>query len=170
MPSQNDRILLDLACLSEYRSCRLELESNGAKGEKYFSEYWKGLESDPAILDEYCRWITSFRKNLTEGIFTDKIFGLVGNGVDSAALESAIKEVMEAKKFFLRLIEKIGILIGADFGKMFGKDLEAAKLNQLKSRLTMWKAETSSLVFWSQYLEYKKVCHGNKSSPYDGRY
>ncbi len=115
-------------------------------------------------------WITSFRKNITESIFTDKIFGLVANGVDRAALESAIKGVMEAKKFIFRSIEKIGILIGADFGKIFGNDLEAAKLNQLKSRVTIWKAETSSLVFWSQYLGYKKVCHENKSSSYDGRY
>ncbi len=168
VPSQNDRIFLDLACLSEYRSCRLELESNGAKGERYFSEHWKGLESDPSILDEYGRWITSFRKNITEGIFTDKISGLVVNGVDRAALEYAIKGVMEAKKFFLRLIEKIGVLIGADFGKMFGKDLEAAKLNQLKSHLSIWKAETSSLVFWSQYLGYKKVFMETKAVPMMG--
>jgi superfamily I DNA and/or RNA helicase/very-short-patch-repair endonuclease len=164
-PSQNDRILLDLACLSEYKSCILELESNGAMGERYFPEHWKGLESDPAVLDEYGRWITSFRKNITEGIFTDKIFGLVVNGVDRAALESAIKGVMEAKKSFLRLIEKSGILIGADFGKIFGKDLEAAKLNQLKYSMTIWEAETSSLVFWSQYLGYKKVWMETKAAP-----
>jgi len=134
-------------------------------GERYFPEHWKGLESDPAVLDEYGRWITSFRKNITEGIFTDKIFGLVVNGVDRAALESAIKGVMEAKKSFLRLIEKSGILIGADFGKIFGKDLEAAKLNQLKYSMTIWEAETSSLVFWSQYLGYKKVWMETKAAP-----
>ncbi len=165
VPSQNDKILLDLAHLSRYRSCMLELESIGVNGERYFSEHWKGLESDPTILDEYLRWIISFRKNITEGVFTDKIYGLVENGVDRVALESEIKGVMEAKKSFLRLIEKIGILVGADFRKMFGKDLEASKLNQLKSRLTMWETETSSLVFWSQYLEYKKVCMKTKAAP-----
>ena len=69
-------------------------------------------------------------------------------GVDRLALESAMNRVMETKKSFLRSIEKVGILIGADFGKILGKYIEDAKLNHLKSNVTIWKAETSSLVFF----------------------
>ena len=102
-PSQNNRILLDLACLSECKACRLELENAEAKGKKYFGDYWKDFESDPALLEEYCRWITSFRKYIKENIFTDKSFKLIENGVDRAALESAINEVTAAKQVFLQL-------------------------------------------------------------------
>jgi superfamily I DNA and/or RNA helicase/very-short-patch-repair endonuclease len=164
-PSQNNRILLDLACLSECKACRQELERAGTKGKKYFLDCWKGIESDPALLDECCRLIPPFRKHLKENIFTDRSFKLIGNGVDSAALESAINEVEAEKQVFLQSLEKVGIRIKADFGKIFGSSPETAKLNQLKSRVTRWKAETSSLVLWSQYLEYKQACLKTKAAP-----
>ena len=72
---------------------------------------------------------------------------------------------MAAKQAFLKSLEKVGLRIGADFGKMFGNDLEAAKLSQLKSRVSRWKAETSSLVFWSQYLGYRQACLETKAAP-----
>ena len=165
VPSQDNRILLDLACLSECEAIRLELEGAEAKGKKYFWDYWKGFESDPALLDEYGRWITPFRKNMNDSIFNDRIFRLIGSGVDRAAIESAVNEITAAKQEFLKSLEKVGVRIGADFGKMFGNDLEAAKLNQLKSRVSRWKAETSSLVFWSQYLGYRQAFLETKASP-----
>ena len=55
---------------------------------------------------------------------------------------------METKKSFLRSNEKVGVLIGADFRKILGKDIEDAKLNHLKSNVTIWKGETSSVVFF----------------------
>jgi len=164
-PPQNNRILLDLACLSECEARRLELESAEAKGKKYFSDYWRGFESDPALLDEYGRWITPFRKYIKESIFTDRSFKLIESGVDRAALESAVSEVTAAKQTFLKSLEKVGLRIGANFGKMFGGDLEAAKLNLLKSRVSRWNAETSSLVLWSQYLGYRQACLETKAAP-----
>lgn len=104
------------------------------KRSSYFGWVWKG--------------ITSFRKHIKKSIFTDKIFGFVGKGVDRLALESPINRVMETKQSFLRFIEKVVILIGADFGKILGKDIEDAKLNHLKSNETIWKIKTSSLVFF----------------------
>ena len=164
-PSQDSKILLDLACLSECEAHRLELESAEAKGKKYFLDYWKGFESDPVLLDEYARWIFPFRRYLKEGIFTDRSFRLVGAGVDGAALESAASGVLAAKQIFLNSLEKFRGRINADFGKMFGNGLEAAKISQLKSRVTRWKAETSSLVFWSQYLGYRQACMETKAAP-----
>ena len=164
-PSQDSKILLDLACISECEAHRLELEGAEAKGKKYFWEYWKGFESDPALLDEYSRWIVPFRKYIKEKIFTDRSIRLVGNGTDREALESAINEVMAAKQAFLISLEKVGMRIGADFGKMFGNDLETVKISQLKSRISRWKTETSSLVFWSQYLGYRQACLETKAAP-----
>lgn len=164
VPSQDSKILLDLTCISECEARRLELEGAEAKGKKYFWEYWKGFGSDPALLDEYGRWIIPFRRYIKESIFTDRSIRLAGNGVDRAALESAIKEVTAAKQTFLTSLEKVGVRIGADFGKMFGNDLEAAKISQLKSRVSRWKTETSSLVFWSQYLGYRQTCMETKAA------
>ncbi len=164
-PSQDRKILLDLACLSECGAHRLELEGAEAKGKKYFLEYWKGIESDPALLDEYARWITPFRKYIKEGIFTERVFRLAGAGFDRVALESAASGVLASKKEFLESLEKFGVRINADFGKVFGNGMEATKLTQLKSRVTRWKTETSSLVFWSQYLGYRKSCLETKASP-----
>lgn len=164
-PPHDNRILLDLACLSECKACRQDLERAEAKGKKYFLDYWKGIESDPALLDEYCRLIPPFRKLIKENIFTDRSFKLIGSGVDSAALESATNEVTVANQAFLQSLEKVGVRIGVDFGKMFGSSPETAKLNQVKSRVMKWKAETSSLVLWSQYLEYKQMCLKTKAAP-----
>ena len=105
------------------------------KRSSYFGWVWEG--------------IPSFHKHIKKRIFTDKIFVLIGKEADRLALESAINRVMETKKSFLRSIEKVGLLIGADFGKILGKYIEDAKLNHLKSNVTIWQAETSSLVlFW----------------------
>ena len=164
-PSQDSKILLDLACISECEVHRLELEGAEAKGKKYFWEYWKGFESDPALLDEYSRWIVPFRKNIKEKIFTDRSIRLVGNGTDRKTLETAINEVMASKQAFLIFLEKVGMRIGADFGKMFGNDLETVKISQFNSRISRWKTETSSLVFWSQYLGYRQACLETKAAP-----
>ncbi|MGB9939265.1 DUF3320 domain-containing protein [Methanosarcina sp.] len=164
-PFRDSKILLDLACLSEYEALRLEFENSNAKGKKYFGDYWKGFESDPVLLEEYSRWIILFRKYLKEGILTDRSFRLIAAGIDSAALESAASRALAAKQEFLESFKKAGARIGADFGKMFGNDLEAAKLSQLKSRVTRWKTETSSLVFWSQYLGYRQAGLETKAAP-----
>ncbi len=164
-PFRDSKILLDLACLSEYEALRLEFENSNAKGKKYFGDYWKGFESDPVLLEEYSQWIILFRKYLKEGILTDRSLRLIAAGIDSASIESAASRVLAAKQEFLESFKKAGARIGADFGKMFGNSLEAAKLSQLKSRVTRWKTETSSLVFWSQYLGYKQTCLETKAAP-----
>ncbi|RXA19942.1 DUF3320 domain-containing protein [Methanosarcina sp. MSH10X1] len=164
-PLRDSKILLDLASLSEYKACKQELEESNAKGKKYFGDYWKGFESDPAQLEEHSQWIVTFRKYLREGILTERSFRLIAAGIDSTALESAASRVLAAKQEFLESFNKVGDSIGADFGKMFGKSLEAAKLSLLKSRITRWKTETSSLVLWSQYLGYRQACLETKAAP-----
>ncbi len=164
-PFRDSNILLDLASLSEYETHRLELENSHSKGRKYFEDFWKGLESDPATLDEYSQWILLLRKYLKEGILTDRSFRLIAAGVDSTAIEAAASRVLAAKQEFLETFKKAGVHIGADFGKMFGNGLEAAKLSPLKSRMTRWKTETSTLVLWSQYLGYRQTCLETKAAP-----
>ncbi|AKB37659.1 DNA helicase related protein [Methanosarcina siciliae C2J] len=164
-PSKDNRILLDLACVSELKAHRQELEGAELSGKKFFGDYWKGFESDPVLLEEHCRWLVPFRRLVREGAITDKSVTLIGNGVDAVSVEAAINEALEAKQAFLSSLEKFGPLIGADFGKMFGSDPEAVKLSQLKSRVTRWKDETSSLVFWSQYLGYRKASLETLASP-----
>jgi superfamily I DNA and/or RNA helicase/very-short-patch-repair endonuclease len=163
-PSKDSRILLDLACVSECKAHRAELEGAEISGKKFFSEYWKGFESDPILLGDYCKWMVPFRRHIKDGILTDRSVRLVGSGVDAASIESAVNEVMATKEAFILSLEKLGTLIGADFEKMFG-DIEAVKLSQLKTRVTKWKDETSSLVFWSQYLGYRQACLETLASP-----
>lgn len=163
-PSKDSRILLDLACVSECKARRAELEGAEISGKKFFWEYWKGFESDPALLEDYCKWMVPFRRHIKEGVLTDRSVRLVGSGVDARSVESAVTEVLAAKEAFMLSLGKLGNLIGADFGKMFD-DIEAAKLSQLKTRVTKWKDETSSLVFWSQYLGYRQACLETLASP-----
>ncbi len=164
-PSKDSQVLLDLSCLSECETRKYELEAAGAKGKKFFGEYWKGFESDPALLEEYGRWIIPFRKYVAEGVFTDKVFGLVTAGVEAGEFEPALEAVFETKKAFIEALGNFGSRIGADFGKMFGKELEEVSLRTLKSRISRWGNETSSLVFWSQYLGYRKAGLGTLAAP-----
>lgn len=163
-PSKDSKILLDLACVSECKMRRAEIEGAEISGKKFFSDYWKGFESDPALLEDYCKWMVPFRRHIKGGILTDRSVRLVGSGVDQASVESAVNEVMASKDAFNISLEKLGTLVGADFGKMFG-DIETAKFSQLKTRVTKWKDETSSLVFWSQYLGYRQACLETLASP-----
>ncbi len=165
VPSQDKKILLDLACISEFETYRLEIEKAGKGGKKYFLDAWKDFESEPAFLEGYIRWIIPFRKYVRENVFTEKSFGLVTGGTDREALENAINEVDAAKEAFLEALGKIRACIKVDFEKMFGKPFENVKLSQLKSHITKWKNETSSLVFWSQYLGYRQVCMETKAAP-----
>ncbi|WP_269849616.1 hypothetical protein [Methanosarcina horonobensis] len=163
-PLKDSKILLDLACVSECKARRAELEGADISGKKFFWEYWKGFESDPALLEDYCKWMVPFRRHIKEGILTDRSVRLVGSGVDAGSVEFTVNETLAAKEAFILSLEKLGTLIGADFEKMFG-DVEAIKLSQLKSRVTKWKDETSSLVFWSQYLGYRQACLETLASP-----
>jgi len=164
-PSKDSQILLDLACVSELKARRQELEGAEIPGKQFFGEYWKGLESDPVLLEEHCRWMAPFRRYIKEGTLTERSVRLVGGGVDAVSIGSAINESLAAKQAFLSSLEKLGPLVGADFGKMFGNDPESVKLSQLKSRVSRWKDETSSLVFWSQYLGYRQACLETLASP-----
>lgn len=165
VPFRNSKILLDLTGISEYKALRLELENLGAEGEKYFGDYWKGFESDPEQLEEYSQWIILFQQYLKEGTFTDRSLRLIGLGIDSEAIESASSHVLAATQEFLEAFKRVGIRVGADFGKMCPEGLEAAKLSSLKTLVTCWKNETSSLVLWSQYLGYRQVCLETKAAP-----
>ncbi|HWR25168.1 MAG TPA: DUF4011 domain-containing protein, partial [Methanosarcina sp.] len=164
-PSQDRRILLDLACVSECKARRLELEASEKKGRKYFLDYWRGFESDPALLDEYSEWIIQFRKYVKESVFSEKSFGIIESGTDRESLETATNNVITTKKAFLKTFETVKVRIKADFGKMFGDNLETVKISQIKSRVTKWKTETLSLVLWSQYLEYRQTCLESKAAP-----
>lgn len=164
-PSKDSQILLDLSCLSECQTRKYELEAVGTKGKKFFGEYWQGFESDPARLEEYGRWIIPFRKYVSEGVFTDKVFGLVAAGVEAGEFEPALEAVLETKQAFMESLENFGSRIGADFGKMFGKEFEEVSLRTLKSRVSHWRNDTSSLVFWSQYLGYRKACLDTLAAP-----
>ncbi|AKJ38056.1 DUF3320 domain-containing protein [Methanosarcina barkeri] len=165
VPFWDSKILLDLTGLSEYKTLRLELENSGAEGEKYFGNYWKGFESDPALLEEYSQWIILFQQYLKEGTLTDRSFRLIGLGIDSDTLESAASHVLDATQEFLETFKRVGIRIGADFGKICPEGLEATKLNSLKNLVTYWENETSSLVLWSQYLGYRQACLETKAAP-----
>lgn len=165
VPSQDKRILLDLACVSECEVHRLELEKAEKEGKRYFLEYWKGFESDPALLEEYLRWILPFRKYLKDGIFTEKCSRLVSEGINRDAVRTAVDNITPEKKSFMEALGKIETCIHADFEKMFGNNLEAVKLTQLKSRVARWKTELSSLVFWSQYLGYRQACLETEAAP-----
>ena len=103
--------------------------------------------------------------SIKQGTLTDRSFRLVGSGVDATALESAINEVLAAKQAFISSLEKLGSLDRGRFRENVRNDLEAVKLSQLKSRVTRWKDETSSLVFWSQYLGYRQACLETLASP-----
>lgn len=163
-PLKDSKILLDLACVSECKARKTELEGAEISGKKFFWEYWKGFESDSALLEDYCKWIVPFRRNIKDGFLTDRSVRLVGSGVDPVSVESAVNDVLAAKEAFTLSLEKFGTLIGADYGKMFG-DIEAVKLSQLKTRVTKWKDETSSLVLWGQYLGYRQACLETLASP-----
>ncbi|WP_292387644.1 DUF3320 domain-containing protein [Methanosarcina sp. UBA5] len=165
VPFWDSNILLDLASLYKYKTLRLELENSGTEGKKYFGDYWKGFESDPTLLEKYSQWIILFRQYLKEGTLTDSSFRLIETGIDISALESAVIHVLAATQEFLEVFKRVGVRIGADFGKMCPNGLEGAKLNLLKVRVTRWKNETSSLVFWSQYLGYRQACLETKAAP-----
>jgi len=165
VPFRDSKILLDLAGIFEYKTLRLELENSSAEGEKYFGNYWKGFESDPDLLEECIQWIILFRQYLKEGTLTDRSFRLIGLEIDSEALESAVSHVLDATQEFLKAFKRVGLRIGADFGKMCPEGLEAAKLNSLKNLVTCWKNETSSLVLWSQYLGYRQAGLETKAAP-----
>jgi len=165
VPFWDSKIMLDLADLFEYKTLRLELENSGAEGKRYFGDYWKGFESDPALLEEYSQWIILFRQYLKEGTLTDRSFKLIETGIDSKALESAASHVLAATQEFLEAFKRVGGRIGADFGKMCPNGMEATKLDNLKDRVIHWKNETSSLVLWSQYLGYSQTCLETKAAP-----
>lgn len=165
VPFWDSKIMLDLADLFEYKTLRLELENSGAEGKRYFGDYWKGFESDPALLEEYSQWIILFREYLKEGTFTESSFRLIVTGIDNEALESAASRVLDATQKFLEAFKRVGGRIGADFGKMCPNGMEATKLDNLKDRVTHWKNETSSLVLWSQYLGYRQTCLETKAAP-----
>lgn len=165
MPFWDSKILLDLNSLSEYKTLSLELENSSSEGKKYFGDYWKGFESNPALLDEYSQWTILFRQYLKEGTLTDRSFRLLETGIDSLAIKSAADHVLTATQEFLEAFKRVGTRIGADFGKMYPKGLETANLNSLKTQVTSWKNETSSLVLWSQYLGYRQACLETKAAP-----
>jgi len=123
-------------------------------GNAIFGRFWKADKSDMKQLKAILKWMTLFRKQLSEGWFNEQSLRRRVS-VSKAQLDDILHDIENKKGRFFRslrrLIERLNIKwksVFPDFGTV-----DATPFLHIKPRLIKWKEELPKLRNWSLFME-----------------
>jgi hypothetical protein len=149
-------IRANLVFVEKTKQAKQEVGTLDGIGKKYFGDVWKGTESDIHILYNYTEKIKAFNLFVKDGIYTDEIFKTLEN-FNENDLKIKINDVVNKQKIANESISDVISLLHIDPVKLFNSENEI-DAQELLYRLMKWRNNTNSLVFWSQYIQYRKTC------------
>jgi very-short-patch-repair endonuclease len=151
-------IISDLRELAYCLRFREDLRQAADIGRALFGSYWQAEESNPELLQDFAKWVVSYRKFLLEGAITEASLEIVSTGIPRKQLETEISEVAQAGKKFIAQRDIVVKQLGADCEAVFGVAADEVPLLDCVSRLEIWKAELPKLRRWAQFTAYRDDC------------
>ncbi|MDD4620233.1 MAG: DUF3320 domain-containing protein, partial [Methanosarcina sp.] len=166
LPSNDHRIFSDLELVTELKNARDKITSMQERGKALFGIYWENEKTDPRLLEDFSKWILSFRGYVLKGILSEKAFEIVSKGSKKEDLNSAIKEILQKNDALVAQQTSFFKLINVEVVTIFGKNFKEVSFEELKNQLNLWISEKSSLVTWSQFINYRKQCLLTVAAPF----
>lgn len=164
--SNDEGIISDLKLVFEFETNRKELTNMQNRGWILFGTYWENEKADPQILEDFSKWITYFRKYVVQGILSEKSIEIVSKGVKKDDLNSIISSTIKKIDNLKTQNNSLFKLLNTEVVTIFGKNIEGVPFDELKNKLELWKSELSSLISWSQFVNYRKQCLNTVAAPF----
>ena len=151
-PRKIEEILASLGELARYVNMRKEIQALVQLGHSSFGSNWKAEESNPDQLRQFAEWVVLFRKELLDGILTDKAVDIISEGIASEHLKNLIEQAKTQHDDFVKEREILLSQLEIDSKTLFGLDAEKVSFTELFSRLEMWKTELPLFDSWIQFV------------------
>ncbi len=156
LPEDSERIIVDLTELIEFKRLKKEIQDADAVGRSLFGSHWRGDESDPQILYAFSKWIVSFRQQLLNEVFNERVMDRISAGVSKEKIELAADSLDKTIKQFIEKRDHLAHILGVNYELIFGTYAETVLIKDYASRLDLWKTGLAKLQRWSQFIDIRK--------------
>lgn len=158
LPKDSEQIISDLTGLISFQQIKKELKDTDSVGRSLFGSHWQGEESDPQILYSFSKWIVSFRQQLLNEVFDERVMDRISTGVSKEKIELAADSVDKTIKQFIEKRDHLANILGVNYELIFGTYAETVLIKDYASRLDLWKTGLAKLQRWSQFADIRKNC------------
>jgi len=153
-----DQLVEDLEKAIEARKLRERLRSASDRGRVLFGTLWKEDETDPAALEEFASWVTSFREFVL-GEETERRLRLAVEGLSNPTrVEQAVPAVRDALETFENAWEELAEAAKIDGDKCFDDGRDREPIESLLARVELMRDEIESLHDWGRYVASDENC------------
>ncbi|MDO8727425.1 MAG: DUF3320 domain-containing protein [Candidatus Methanoperedens sp.] len=165
LPKNSEEIIFDLTKVIEFKQLREEIRKADQIGKSLFGSHWQGEESDPQIMYSFSNWIVSFRQQLLNEVFNEKVVDKISTGISKEQIEIAADYVDKTSKSFAKKRDLLADRLGVNYYAIFGGDSEEVSFKNYSTRLDLWKDGVSKLQRWAQFSKIRKTCISSIASP-----
>jgi len=165
LPKNSERVTFDLINLIEFKQLKEEIREADQIGRSLFGSHWRGEDSDPKIMHSFSNWIVSFRQQLLNEVFNEKIVDKISVGISKEQIEIASDNVEKTSKLFAQKRDLLADRLGVNYYAIFNSQSEEVSLKNYSTRLELWKNELSKLQRWAQFSKIRKTCINSIASP-----
>jgi very-short-patch-repair endonuclease len=113
----------------------------------------------------FSNWIVSFRQQLLNEVFNEKVVDKISTGISKEQIEIAADNVDKTSKSFAKKRDLLADRLGVNYYAIFSGDSEEVPLKNYSTRLDLWKDGVSKLQRWAQYSKIRKTCINSTASP-----
>ena len=164
-PKNSEGIIFDLTKLIEFKLLREEIRNADQIGRSLFGSHWRGEDSDPQIMYSFSKWIVSFRQQLLNEVFNEKVVDKISNGISKEQIEIAADNVDKISKHFVQNRDLLADRLGVNYYAIFSGQSDEILLKNYSTRLDLWKDGLSKLQRWTQFSKIRKTCINSIASP-----
>ncbi|MDI6719820.1 MAG: DUF3320 domain-containing protein [Methanomicrobiales archaeon] len=168
VPSDDARILADLAAASECRRLRDAVRQAEPQGRAFFGALWMEEESDCASLQAFADWMAKFRLQLAQGVLTPRAIGILYSGVPRGEIEGCSRLLGQAEERLAAALDALFGTLGTDAERSLGTPCERAAFADLESRIRSWISRLDDLPRWSQYVAFREEALATPAAPLVG--
>lgn len=162
----NDQVMLsELGSAVELERIRSKLINMQNRGQILFGAYWKNEMTDPQVLEDFSRWILSFREYMVKGTISEKAFEIISTEPKKEDLNLTLKNILQINDSLVVQQSSIFKLINTEAVTIFGKSSDKVSFEELKTKLKLWKSQRFSLVTWSHFINKRKQCLRTVAAP-----
>lgn len=164
-PKDSEGMIFDLTKLAEFKQLREEIQKANQTGRSLFGSHWRGENSDPQIMYSFSKWIVSFRQQLLNDVFNEKVVDKISTGISKEQIETAADNVDKTSKRFAEKRDFLAHRLGVNYEAILGGHVEDVPLKNYTSRFDLWKDGLSKLQRWAQFSNVRKTCLNTIARP-----
>ncbi len=157
----DEEIIDDLRFAQSIIQMKQDIYNSHDLGISLFGSYWHDEESDPAVLDEFKDWIVKFRYEIIQEKLTEKAARIVSKGVKSEDIDSLVQKVLVSYQAYHTSFRSLSEILAINSNLVFGGPIEKISFKEIENQYRIWEQNIHSLVYWSNYVQYKKECQNS---------